>query len=130
MIKLYLLSPYSHPKESTRIWRWTLACERAGLLMQRGFLVYSPIAHTHPIAAHCNMPKGWDFWERYDRTFIEDWSDAGVLLKLPGWEKSVGISAEIEIFKSLNKPVFPWDREEELPHGLKAGVGRLVDIIS
>ncbi len=73
--------------------------------MAGGFLVFSPISHTHPIAEAGDLPKGWEFWESYDRTFLE-WCDRLHVLKLPGWRESIGVAAEIQIAGQLGKPVF------------------------
>lgn len=104
MRKIYLASPYSHPSPCVRINRWNAVCRAAGELMNAGNIVFSPIAHSHPIAVQCDLPTGWDFWHAFDRAFIE-WADAVVVLQLPGWENSVGIKAEIEIAAEIGKPV-------------------------
>ena len=100
----YLASPYSSPFATVRECRFQLACKAAAILMQRGRIVYSPIAHTHPIAKLCDLPKGWDFWQRYDEAFLNVCSDL-LVLKLFGWEESVGVQAEIAIMSRLGKPV-------------------------
>ena len=104
MKKIYLASPYSDPDPDLREHRFRAACEKAGILMAAGHIVFSPIAHSHPIAKVCDLPKGWDFWEKYDRTFIE-WCDELWVLMVPGWETSKGIAAEIEIAMIFNKPI-------------------------
>lgn len=104
MCKLYLASPYSHPAAVVRVNRWNAVCRVAGRLMNEGNIVFSPIAHSHPIAVQCELPGTWDFWHQFDRAFIE-WSDAVVIAMLPGWKESVGVKAEIEIAQKLGKPV-------------------------
>jgi hypothetical protein len=101
---VYLASPYSHPDPSVRLARFEAACRAAGELMRRGQLVFSPIAHSHPIACCCDLPKGWDFWERYDRVML-DACGRLVVLCLDGWQQSVGVRAEIEIMRAAGKPV-------------------------
>ena len=121
-MKIYLLSPYSHERESIRYWRWSMACEHAGKLMAAGFLVYSPIAHTHSIAVQHELPLNWEYWKALDTSFIRDWCDIGVILELPGWRESVGVNAELQIFGRLGKRVYNWTHQEDLPYGLKARV--------
>ena len=96
----YLASPYSHESAAVRSKRFIEACIFASKLMRKGVMVFSPIAHTHPIAKYGELPKGLDFWEKYDREII---SHCGclIVLKLQGWEESKGVSAEIAIAKEL-----------------------------
>jgi hypothetical protein len=101
---VYLASPYSHPLKSVREYRFKVACEAAGTLMAQGMLVFSPIAHTHPIADFCTLPKGWEFWEKFDRAFIGV-SRALIVLTIDGWKESTGVQAEIKIAKELGIPV-------------------------
>lgn len=101
---IYLGSPYSHPEAGVREHRYETVSRAAGLLMQDGLFVYSPIAHTHSIALWGNLPKGWDYWEKFDRIFLEMAKEMYVLT-IPGWEESKGLMAEIEIMKEYVKPI-------------------------
>ena len=100
---IYLASPYSHEREAVRETRFHDACDAASHLMRQGHRVYSPIAHTHPVAQH-GLPLGWDFWEPYDRWFVERCDEVWVLT-LEGWSESKGVRAEIRIAEELGKPV-------------------------
>lgn len=104
MKKIYLATPYSHPLESVRRERFELVNIAAAKLMLQGYLVFSPISHTHPISEAVEMPQDWDFWEKYDRTFIE-WADEIHVLKQYGWEDSIGVTAEIKLAEQMGKPV-------------------------
>ena len=102
---IYLASPYSSPDEGVCEERFIKACHAAGELMREGIFVYSPIAHTHPIAKFTEgLPTGWDFWEKYDEAMISRCAEVWVLT-LPGWSESVGVRAEIEIARRLRIPV-------------------------
>jgi hypothetical protein len=104
MKKIYLACPYSNEDEKVRQNRFEQINIIAAHLMRAGNLVFSPISHTHPIAEAGDLPRGWDFWESYDRTFIE-WSDVLYIAQFPGYDTSVGIRGEIQIAKSLNRPI-------------------------
>ena len=99
-MKIYLAIPYTgNENESFR-----MANHIAGALMQKGHIVFSPISHTHPIAIECDLPGGWDYWKKFDEAFIS-FCDLVYVIALPGYEKSRGVSAEIEIAKQLGKPI-------------------------
>ena len=100
---IYLASPYSHPDRQIQEQRFQAVCQQAAEMMRRGELVFSPIAHTHPIAAY-DLPGDWAFWRRYDRAMLERCDELAVL-QLDGWEESIGVKAEIAIAKDLNLPV-------------------------
>lgn len=101
---IYLASPYSNSDPAVRLARFHAVCREAARLMARGRLVFSPIAHTHPIAEAGQLPLGWPFWERYDRRMIGACDELHVL-RLDGWRTSVGVQAEIAIAAELGKPV-------------------------
>ena len=96
---IYLASPYSHPDRVVRKWRYELACKVAALLMRDGHLVYSPIVHSHPLTRF-RLPAEWDYWRRLDEEMLRR-CDALAVLRLPGWEQSVGVQAELALAKEL-----------------------------
>ena len=100
---VYLASPYSHPDANVRKRRFRAACQAAAHLMREGHLVFSPVAHTHPIAEF-GLPTEWAFWERQDRSLLER-CDEVIVLTLDGWDESVGVLSEIQIARELGNPV-------------------------
>ena len=100
---IYLASPYTHEDPAVKEQRFRAVCEVASKMMQTGIHVFSPIAHTHPIAEF-GLPGHWEFWEEYDRKFIK-WCDSVTVLMLDGWQDSKGVNAEISIAVDLGKPV-------------------------
>lgn len=101
---VYLACPYSHEDPQVREQRFNEANICAGKLMDAGFIVYSPISHSHPIAVAHDLPKGWSFWGRIDETFVH-FCTAVFILKLPGWEESTGVKAEMELAAKYGKPI-------------------------
>ncbi len=106
----YLASPYSHHYAIVRNTRFVQACRVAGLLFERGVYVYSPIAHTHSIAAYGSLPIGFDFWQAYDTAILECCKEM-MILTIDGWHKSKGVLAEIEIARRLGIPIIHIDEE-------------------
>jgi hypothetical protein len=103
---IYLASPYSHPDPKMRELRFVNACEMAGAILRSGRMVFSPIAHSHPIVTHSmvEMDGSFDAWVEWDRWFIERCDELWVLT-LTGWQQSVGVQAECDIARSLGKPL-------------------------
>jgi len=93
---LYLASPYSHRNAAIREERFVNVCHAAGLLMRVGYLVFSPIAHTHPIAVRTGLPTDWTFWEQMDSEMVKVCACVAVLC-LPGWEESRGCQNEVAL---------------------------------
>jgi hypothetical protein len=93
---IYLAYPYSHPNQEVRRARFQAANHAAGLLMKEGHFVFSPISHTHPIAEAGDLPTGWEFWEGFDRAYLQHCHRI-IVLRIEGWEQSVGVQAEIAI---------------------------------
>lgn len=100
---IYLASPYSHPDEAIREERFRAVCKVAAKFMKHGHLIFSPIAHTHPIAQH-GLPKGWEYWKKYDTEFIRMCEELWVLM-LEGWSRSCGVKAEIALAVEMEKPL-------------------------
>jgi len=100
---IYLASPYSHPDPEIREQRFQAACKFAAEMLRQGIHVFSAIAHTHPIALY-GLPKGWDFWEPYDRALM-GLCDEIIVIRIEGWKESKGVAAEVEIAKAFGMPI-------------------------
>jgi hypothetical protein len=82
------------------------ACRITARLLREGLSVYSPIAHTHPVAIHGNIdPLDHSIWLPFDAAMM-DKSDAMIVAVMTGWESSHGIGHEIEAFVVAGKPVY------------------------
>lgn len=105
---IYLASPYS--KYPDGIWQaFTDVCLVAADLLKAGVKVYSPIAHTHSIAAHGQIdPLDHSIWLPFDQAIMNK-SDALVVATMASWGISVGIAHEIADFKARGMPVFYLD---------------------
>lgn len=100
---LYLGSPYSlYPNghdEAARV-----VAETAAVLMAGGMAVYCPIAHGHAIAKHGALPHEWEFWKKQCQPMI-DAARALLVLRMRGWQESVGLTYEIGQFAAAGKPI-------------------------
>ena len=97
---IYLATPYSHPDPDIRENRYLVVTRVAAELMNNGYHIYSPITHSHPIALAGELPTSWEFWEQYDRTMLSVCTEM-IVLRLVGWNQSVGIKAEISLAESM-----------------------------
>lgn len=102
----YLAAPYSHKEHYMLVARFLAINAVASKLMADGKYIFSPISHTHPIAEASNgkLPRGWEYWNGYDRVMISRCQRL-LVLKLNGWEQSTGVTAEIKIAKELGIPI-------------------------
>lgn len=103
--KIYLACAYSHPDDQVKEERYEKVTKLAGLLLSKGFYVYSPITHGHAISKLYPLPTGWSFWRAYDFCFI-DWADALIILDSEDIEKSVGVNSEIGYAAGKGKRIF------------------------
>ena len=109
--RLYLSAPYSHPNKLVRQYRVKMANQKAAELMERGYRVFSPLSHSHPISKYCQVdPCDHDFWLRQD-LWILPYCDIFYIYTLKGWSRSEGVKREfweaqthnLEIMFSFNE---------------------------
>lgn len=107
---LYLATPYSrYPGGIERAFQD--AAELAARLLTAGYRVYSPIAHTHPIAIHGGLdPLDHTIWLPFDETMMLA-ADAILVAHMEGWQASKGIAHEIAFFRDHGKPILNVDPE-------------------
>ncbi len=111
---VYVATPYSkypHGMDAA----FVEACRASGWLIANGVRVFCPIAHTHPIAKHSDIPlDSYDIWIPADRPFMGT-AGAIVVVMMESWETSYGVGVEIEAFRKSGKPVYflRWPRGEE-----------------
>ena len=123
---LYIVGPYSDDDPAVRQARFDAVCRLTAELIRRGKPAFSPTAYSHPLCRY-GLPLSWEFWRKHDLRFLEMCSEV-VVLKLPGWEKSVGVNAEIAAARALDKPItflepagFSEERVRETERGEEGG---------
>lgn len=101
----YLASPYSKYPTGLED-AFVRACEITADFLRLGVTVYSPIAHTHPVAMHGNIdPYSHDIWLAFDNAMIKA-CDGLIVACLEGWMHSKGIEYELSAFLAVDKPIF------------------------
>ncbi len=106
---VYLASPYScsDPElgATVRHQRFIAACRAAEYLMKKGIVVFSPIAHSHPIAeAMYGSHQDHEFWMAQDLPLLAK-ADCLTVLKLPGWAESKGVAMEMAFARNHKIPI-------------------------
>jgi len=106
----YLATPYSKYPGGLDA-AFEEAAKTTAKLIRLGMRIYCPIAHTHPVARYGKIdPYDHAIWLPADKPFMD--AAAGlIVVKMPSWEESYGISEEIKAFKAAGKPVMfmEWD---------------------
>jgi len=92
----YLASPYTHPDSAVMEARFLEVCKIAAILINKGNVIFCPIAMAHPIKLTSDLPHSWQYWEKFDTEFILA-SDELLVAMMDGWETSIGVQAEIKI---------------------------------
>lgn len=101
---IYLASPYSDPSPDVRQRRYEQVIEFAARAALMGHCVQSPIAHWHPIAVRHDLPTDAEFWKFTNAQLIRRCSELWVL-KLSGWEQSVGVGWELGMAAACFIPI-------------------------
>lgn len=93
---IYLAGPYNDVDPKVMEERFEALTKKASELINAGEVVYSPITHNHPIAIRYGLPRGWEYWQKFDSFFVRSASKV-IVLMLPGWLNSVGVAAEVQL---------------------------------
>lgn len=75
----------------------------AVLMAEHGWNIFSPITHSHPVH-EVGLRGDWTYWKKVDIEYLR-LSKRVVVLKIDGWQESIGVQEEIKIAKSLKIPV-------------------------
>lgn len=101
---IYLASPYSDSNPDTQQWRFERTRAKTAELIKEGAPVFSPIVHCHYMALKYDMPSDQEFWWQYNRKMLSKADEVWVYM-LEGWEKSAGVSREIQYAEVSGIPV-------------------------
>lgn len=95
----YLASPYSshYPELVEQRMHQVSRCQAA--LIKRGLLVVTPLS-AHYLLKYESLPGDWAFWKNYGEALLRACENL-IVLPLPGWEVSTGVTAEIALAQKL-----------------------------
>lgn len=100
--KIYLAIPYSRYEEKS----FKLANEIAADLIRKGYIVFSPISMSHPIATIGGLQGDWETWKKIDLEFIR-WCDEVIVIDFDdnAVNESVGVQDELKFAQSIEKTI-------------------------
>lgn len=101
---IYLASPYTSPDQRLVEARFEAAEYFTAYWLRIGAPIFSPIVYCHRMALIHKLPGDFAFWKEFNRKLLDRATDLWVL-KLPGWEESLGVQSEIQMAKARNLPV-------------------------
>jgi len=99
-LRIYLACPYSvrasGHNDRWEAQRFECANIAAMRLIKQGFIVFSPISHSHPISlTQPDSENTHELWLGQDYEFLE-WCDVVLQLEVPGADDSHGVAREYE----------------------------------
>lgn len=101
---VFLSTPY------TKYWLGLIcaatdAARAAAALRRRNINVFSPIAHGDTVSRRGGLdPTDADMWMHNDRAILEI-ASAIVVVKMKGWDKSLGVGQEIAFAVENDRPI-------------------------
>lgn len=104
MSYFYLASPYSSPDPDLVKARHHEAMKAVVWLMKKEMWVHSPIVYCHDLAQLGEFPTDAEFWLEFNRLMLR-MSKGMILLKIEGWDKSLGVREEIKFSNFLGIPI-------------------------
>jgi hypothetical protein len=104
MLKIYIAGPYSGPDIITILENIRRGIEAGHYLISKGFAVFCPFLDYQ--FAFFNNPANTLTKEQYQANSIEWVKICDAVFCLPGWEKSGGVSRELQVALENNIPTF------------------------
>lgn len=99
---IYLASPYSSSDLVIQLERADLIARLCAKLLTKKYQVFSPIAFGQLMLDYePELPTDAKYWEKYNAFFLKNCTEMWIIL-IQGWEKSLGVQAEIAFAKANN----------------------------
>lgn len=99
---IYLGVPYTHPDPDVMAKRVAQAEALTALLIEKGFIVYSPVPYSVPYAQlGVEPPEGWYTYQLY---LLRN-CDVLWAVRFAGWQQSEGLRLEIKFARLHGIPI-------------------------
>lgn len=109
-IEIYVACPYTSSDPDVRQRRFRAATRYTASLIRSGHIVFSPLTHGRP-CERWGLPRTWGFWQRSCDAFLSISAELHIL-KLPGWNRSTGVSCERHFMEKANRQITYIDRSD------------------
>lgn len=100
----YLATPYSDKDHEVMAYRAEVSDLIYAELTKQGRIIYPPISCNHIVGIKYGLPKDWKFWSDFDLAFVSVCSRL-LVITLPGWGASIGVTDEIKKAKEMGIPI-------------------------
>lgn len=117
-LDIYLAGPYTSNDDEVRKNRFIELTKMCGKIMKLGYVVFSPISHSHLVAEMVKMPTDWEFWKKIDLKFM-DCCKILAIYAIPGWTESLGVSEEMRYARSNDIPIIIFKNLSEFKREIK-----------
>lgn len=101
---VYLSAPYSAIENKAELMRIITHAAGAYMLANKGAHVVTPLYNHFLLGMFPEMGHDYEFWKSYSLDLLRR-CDKLVVLKIPGWQKSTGVTDEIRIASELQLPI-------------------------
>lgn len=102
---IYVASPYSHRDAGVQHERYRLVRDYVAQGITHGLHMFSPILYGHPLAVECSLPPDANWWKNFNESMMRA-ADSMWVLKLEGWEDSVGVKMEMTYASRIQLPFY------------------------
>jgi hypothetical protein len=91
----YVASPISHRNGDVIYQRFLKMEEVMALLMMTGLHVYVPAVHHYRVVQQACLPRAWSYWRERSLNVLRRCTGL-IVVELPGWMESTGVTAELD----------------------------------
>lgn len=100
----YLAAPYSDQDPAVTEERIQRLCEVDQQLMLSGVFTVSPL-YKHMMFMHgVDLPGDWNYWRDYSLSLLP-LCERLIVIQMPGWDSSTGVTAEIAYATDCGIPI-------------------------
>lgn len=104
----YVASPYSKYPAGIQA-AFVDICKVTAALLREGISVFSPIAHSHPVAMAGEIdPLNYSVWLPTNEALM-DAAHGIIVVQMVGWDDSYGVGIEIKRFAAAGKSIIYLD---------------------
>lgn len=101
---VYIACPYSHNDQSVVEYRVKQFALFAASIENSGKEHAVSAMFNHLINLYGSLPTNWEYWKSYSLSLL-DKSEKVYVLKLDGWDKSIGVAGELEYATTTGKSI-------------------------